>query len=184
LNVLLFCLTGRKDIGIATGVAGRHHVETEPLIGCFINTLVMRTHLDGDPTFMELLRRVREVALGAFAHQEMPFQKLVEELIPFPNPSYSPMVQVSFALHNATREAMEPAGNLRMNFSAIDSGRAPFDLTLRIQETGRGMICSLEYNTDVFERATITRLLERYQDLSKQLVEDAERRLSQLSLEV
>jgi len=184
LNVLLFSLTGRKDIGIATGVAGRHRVETEPLIGCFINTLVMRTHLDGDPTFTELLRRVREVALGAFAHQEMPFQKLVEELIPFPDPSYSPLVQVSFALHNATRDEVAPAGDLRMNFSAVDPGRAPFDLTLRIQETGQGMICSLEYNTDVFERATVTRMLERYQDLSAQVAADAERRLSQLSLEV
>ena len=182
LNVLLSSLTGRKDIGIATGVAGRHQVETEPLIGAFINTLVMRNNLEGDPAFTELLRRVREVALGAFAHQEMPFQKLVEELIPFPNPSYSPLVQVSFALHNAAREA-EPAGELRMNLSAVDPGRSPFDLTLRIQ-TGQGMICSLEYNTDLFEPATITKILERYKQLSEQVAEDAERRLSQLGLEV
>src|ERR1051326_378147 len=114
----------------------------------------------------------------------MPFQKLVEELIPFPDPSYSPLVQVSFALHNTTRDEVAPAGDLRMNFAAVDPGRAPFDLTLRIQETGQGMICSLEYNTDVFERATVTRMLECYQDLSAQVAADAERRLSQLSLEV
>jgi hypothetical protein len=183
LNVLLTSLTGRKDIGIATGVAGRHQVETEPLIGCFINTLVMRTNLEGDPSFTELLRRVREVALGAFAHQEMPFQKLVEELIRFPDPSYSPMVQVSFALHNATREA-ESAGGPRMSFSAVDPGRAAFDLTLRIQETGQGLVCSMEYNTDLFERATITKMLARYQHMSEQVAADAERRLSQLGLEV
>lgn len=184
LNVLLSSLTGRKDIGVATGVAGRHQVETEPLIGTFINTLVMRNNLGGDPTFTELLRRVREVALGAFAHQEAPFQKLVEELIPFPNPSYSPMVQVSFALHNATREAEPPAGGPRMSISPVDAGRAPFDLTLRIQEMAQGMICSLEYNTDLFHPATATRMLERYQYLSEQVGADAELRLSQLSFEM
>jgi len=184
LNVLLSSLTGRKDIGVATGVAGRHQVETEPLIGAFINTLVMRNNLEGDPTFTELLHRVREVALGAFAHQEAPFQKLVEELIPFPNPSYAPLVQVSFALHNSTREAEPPAGGPRMSLSAVSAGRAPFDLTLRIQETGQGMICTLEYNTDLFHPATVTRMLERYQYLSEQVAADAELRLSQLGLEV
>lgn len=184
LNVLLSSLTGRKDIGVATGVAGRHQVETEPLIGTFINTLVMRNELGGDPTFTELLRRVREVALGAFAHQDAPFQKLVEELIPFPNQSYPPMVQISFALHNATREAEPPPGGPRMSISPVDPGRAPFDLTLRIQETGQGMLCGLEYNTDLFHPATATRMLERYQYLSEQVAADAELRLSQLSLEM
>ena len=183
LNVLLSALTGRKDIGVATGVAGRHPVDTEPLIGTFINTLVMRNNLEGDPTFTELLRRVREVALGAFAHQEAPFQKLVDELIPFPDPSYSPMVQVSFALYNATREAEPPAGDLRMSLSGVDAGRAAFDLTLRIQETEQGIVCSLEYNTDLFHGSTARRMLERYQYLSEQVAADAELRLSQLSLE-
>ena len=180
LKVLLSLLTGRKDIAVATGVAGRK-VETEPLIGCFINTLVMRTKVEGDLSFAELLRRVREVALGAFAHQETPFLKLVEELVPFPDLSYPPLVQVSFALHNATREA-EPAGEPRMSFSTVDPGRAAFDLTLRIQETAQGLVCTMEYNTDLFERATITRMLERYQHLSQQVTENAERRLSQLEV--
>ncbi|HJP95194.1 MAG TPA: condensation domain-containing protein [Pyrinomonadaceae bacterium] len=181
LNVLLSFLTGSKDIGVATGVAGRHRVETERLVGCFINTLVMRTNLEGDPSFTGLLRRVREVALGAFAHQEMPFQKLAEDVVPFPNPSYPPLVQVSFALHHQGREA-DSDGDLRMSMSGVDAGRAAFDLTLRIHETGYGIVCSMEYNTDLFEPATITRMLENYRHLSEQVAADAQRRLSQLNL--
>jgi len=144
----------------------------------------MRNNLEGDPTFTELLHRVREVALGAFAHQDAPFQDLVEELIPFPNPSYPPMVQISFARYNARREAEPPAGDLRMSLSGVNPGRAPFDLTLRMQEMGQGIICSLEYNTDLFHPATAKKMLERLRYLSEQVAADAELRLSQLILEV
>jgi hypothetical protein len=183
LKVLLSLCTGREDIAVATGIAGRQQGETERLIGCFINTLVIRTSLAGDPTFKELLSRVREVALGAYAHQEMPFQKLVEELLPAPDPRYPPLVQVSFALHNAAREEATPAEGLRMSLSAVDAHRAAFDLTLRVQETTQGMICTLEYNADLFHPATVTKMLENYRRLSERVAERAEQRLSDLTLE-
>ena len=180
LKVLLSLNTGREDIAVATGIAGRQQVETERLIGCFINTLVMRTSLAGEPTFKELLHRVREVALGAFAHQEIPFQKLLDELLPAPDPRYPPLVQVSFALHNAAREGPEAAG-LRMNLSAIGAGRAAFDLTLRVQDTGQGMMCTMEYNTDLFRPATVKRMLENYRRLSERVADRAEQKLSDLT---
>jgi non-ribosomal peptide synthetase component F len=144
----------------------------------------MRTRLDGDPTFAELLGRVREVALGAYAQQGTPFQMLIEELLPAPDPRYPPLAQVSFALHNAAKEGQPPPdaeAGLRMDVSAVDAGRAAFDLTLRIQETGQGMTCTMEYNTDLFLPATITRMLENYRLLAERVAGDAGRRLSELT---
>src|SRR5205814_2303115 len=116
------------------------------LIGCFVNTLVLRTDLSGNPSFREVLGRVREVCLGAYAHQDLPFEKLVEELQPQRDLSYTPLFQVMFALQNAPREALQLSG-LTLSSLEVENQTAKFDLTLFIWEEGEGLSGALEYNT-------------------------------------
>ena len=118
---------------VGSPIANRTRAETEGLIGFFVNTLVLRTDLSGNPTFRELLRRVQEVALGAYAHQDLPFEKLVEELQPERNLSHTPLFQVMFVLQNAPTSALELPG-LTVSRVRVDKGTAKFDLTLTLVE--------------------------------------------------
>ncbi|HEX2568813.1 MAG TPA: non-ribosomal peptide synthase/polyketide synthase, partial [Polyangia bacterium] len=152
-QTLLYRYTGQKDIIVGAPIAGRTHAELEGLIGFFVNTLTLRTDLGGDPTFGELLGRVREVTLGAYAHQDLPFEKLVEALQIERDMSRSPVFQVAFAFQNVPVTALELPG-LRLEPLGFDGGIAKFDLTLFVQETARGLRLALEYNTDLFEAAT------------------------------
>ena len=131
--------------------------QTEGLIGLFVNTLVLRTDLSGNPTFRELLGRVREVALGAYAHQDLPFEKLVEELQPERSLSHSPLFQVMIALQHGPRQALELSG-LTLNWMEVDSRTAKFDLILFMVEEPEGLKTSLAYSTDLFEAASIRRM--------------------------
>ena len=135
---------------VGSPIANRNRHEIESLIGFFVNTLVLRSNLSGNPTFRELLARVREVALGAYAHQDIPFEKLVEELHPERNLSYSPLFQVMFVLQNAPSTAWEFEG-LTLRSFAVDSETAKFDLTLSMREEAGGLRGSLQYNTDLFD---------------------------------
>ncbi|MCP4664646.1 MAG: amino acid adenylation domain-containing protein, partial [bacterium] len=173
--------TGREDVAVGTPIAGRNHREIEDLIGFFVNTLVLRTDLAGDPTFVELLDRVRQVALDAYAHQELPFEHLVEELEPERDLSTSPLFQVLFAVQNAPRESLELPG-LTLRPAAAEGGRtAKFELALSLQESPQGLVGTVEYRTDLFDDTTIDRLLVHYQRLLAAAVANPEARLRQLS---
>lgn len=180
-KTLLYRYTGNNDIVIGSPIANRNHREIEGLIGFFVNTLVLRTDLSGNPSFRELLRRVREVALGAYAHQDVPFEKLVEKLQPQRNLSYTPLFQVMFVLQNAHSLEIE-LPSLTLSTLESDSGTAKFDLTLYMAETASGMIGSVEYNTDLFEPQTIQRLAEHFQRLLSGIVANPEQRLEELPL--
>ena len=180
-NVLLHRYTGRTDTVVGSPIAGRDRPEMEGLIGFFVNTLVLRTDLSGDPTFKELLARVRDVALAAYDHQETPFEKLVEELQPERNLSYGPLCQVVFALQNMPSAPLKLPG-LSLNIEPVYTGTAKFDLTVWVSEEPDGLSVSAEYNTDLFLPDTIRRLLGHFQTLLQAAVTDAGQRLSQLPL--
>jgi amino acid adenylation domain-containing protein len=175
---LLARYAGRRDIVVGTPVAGRNQTETEPLIGFFVNTLVLRTDLAGDPSFVELLRRVRGVVLGALAHQDVPFERLVEELQPERSLSHSPLFQVAFATPTSELPDLESSG-LRLQPVRTDAQTSKFDLTLQV-EAGDRLVASLEYNTDLFDAETIRRLLGHYEALLQGVTADPACPLSRL----
>ncbi|HYA79395.1 MAG TPA: condensation domain-containing protein, partial [Methylocystis sp.] len=180
-DVLLYRHSGQSDICVGTPVANRRRVELEGLIGFFVNTLVMRADLSGDPRFVELLERVRAQALGAQAHQDLPFERLVEELQPERDMSRSPLFQAAFVLQNAPSRALGLSG-LSIEPFAMDSGTAKFDLTLTASESEEGISFSLEYATALFDAATIERMAQRFQLLLEGIAAAPERRLSELPL--
>jgi non-ribosomal peptide synthetase component F len=180
-NVLLYRYSGQEDIVIGSPVANRNRGETEGLIGFFVNTLVLRTQLHGNPSFQELLARVREVALGAYAHQDLPFEKLVEELQVVRDLSRNPLFQVMFILQNAPTPALE-LGNLSLSLLDIDQEIAKFDLTLTLEETANGIAGNFEYNTDLFDAATIERMVGHFQTLLAGIVASPKQHLAELPL--
>jgi non-ribosomal peptide synthetase component F len=145
-------------------VAGRNRAEIENLIGFFVNTLPLRTDVSGNPTFREVLKRVRDVALGAYAHQDLPFERLVEELHPERHLGRAPLIRVMLVLQNTPLEALELPD---LSFTMVTSTKsmAEFDWVMNAQETERGLFITFEYNTDLFEAATIRRLLQQFQIL-------------------
>jgi amino acid adenylation domain-containing protein len=181
LQVLLSRYSGQEDIAVGTPIAGRTRAETEELIGFFVNTLVMRTDLSGDPSFREVLSRVREVALGAYDHQDLPFEKLVEELQPERDLSRVPLSQVFFALQNVPQEALE-LPNLALEQQKVESGTVKYDLSFFVSEEEQGLKGRLVYNADLFDDTTIERMMGHLQTLLKGIVEDPDRYLSELPL--
>ncbi|MBD2201839.1 amino acid adenylation domain-containing protein [Calothrix sp. FACHB-1219] len=180
-KTLLYRYTGSEDLAIGSPIANRDRIELEGLIGLFINTLVLRTNLAGNPSFIELLKRVREVALGAYAHQDLPFELLVEELQPQRNLSHTPLFQVMFVLQNVSMSALELPG-LTLNYLPVDSGTAKFDLTLDMTETIEGLVANFEYNSDLFQASTIKRMAGHFQTLLEGIIANPQQRLSQLPL--
>ena len=178
---LLSRYTGQDDLIVGTPIANRNRIETEGLIGFFVNALVLRTDLAGDPSFREILSRVRETCLGAYGHQDLPFDRLVEELHVTRDLSRNPLFQTMFVLHNASLQAAELSG---FDLSPVegDGETAHFDLTLQIADTGQGLTASLIYNADLFEPGTITRMLGSFQILLEALIADPDRRLSRLPI--
>ena len=180
-QTLLHRYTGQDDIVVGSPIANRNRHEIESLIGFFVNTLVMRSDLSSNPPFRQLLARVREVALGAYAHKDLPFEKLVEELHPERSLSHSPLFQVMFVLQNALSTGVEFEG-LSVSSVRVGTETAKFDLTLSMHETVEGLSGSLQYNTDLFDDATITRMLEHFQILLKGIVVDPHQRISDLPI--
>jgi amino acid adenylation domain-containing protein len=167
-QLLLARLTARDDIVVGCPVAGRTRTELEGLIGCFVNMLPLRTDLSGDPTFRELLSRVQEVTLGAFANQELPFERMVQELHPERNPSRTPLVQVLFDMLNFDVPALALPGATAVLMDPWDM-RAKFDLTVYVTEVGGAIEMRAVYAADLFEPRTIAHLLEQYLTLLAQI---------------
>ncbi|GCF10053.1 non-ribosomal peptide synthetase/type I polyketide synthase [Dictyobacter arantiisoli] len=180
-QALLFRYTGQDDIVIGSPISNRDLVEIEPLIGVFINTLVFRTSLAGNPTFQQLLHRVKKVASGAYAHQHMPFEQLVEELEVERDPGRTPLIQAMFVHQSAPFESFT-LPELVLHPFTVNSGTAKFDLTLYLEESTQGLNGSVEYNTDLFEATTITRLISHLSTLLTNIVATPQRQISDLSV--
>ncbi|MBA2391554.1 MAG: amino acid adenylation domain-containing protein [Ktedonobacteraceae bacterium] len=203
-QTLLFRYTDQNSIPIGTPIAGRNDSKLEPLIGCFINTLVICTDVSGNPTFWELLERVREVALGAYEHQDIPFEKLVEMLQPGRDLSHNPLTQVMFTLQNVPqREATLPGVRLdhldilehamqnklgsntrsaQQHLAMAENKTAMFDLDMTIWERGDILFGEIKYNTDLFDPETIDRFHTQFLMLLKNIVADPHQHISSLPL--
>jgi len=163
-QTLLYRYTAQEDIIVGTDVANRNRLEVEGLIGFFVNQLVLRGDLSGNPTFRELLARLREVCLEAYDHQDLPFEKLVEALRPERDMSRSPLFQVKLVFQNTPVQPVDLPG-LKLSAVEADLGSAHLDLILFLRETQRGLSGALQYNTDLFNAATIERMVEHFQAL-------------------
>ncbi|HEX8353070.1 MAG TPA: amino acid adenylation domain-containing protein, partial [Pyrinomonadaceae bacterium] len=180
-NALLHRYTGQGEFAVGTPVAGRSRAELEPLIGFFVNTLVLRTEVSGARSFRELLGRVREVSLAAFAHQDVPFEKLVEELQPERDLGHQPLFQVMFVMQNAPVEVLR-LPRLELTPLPVESTTAKFDLTLTVDEVGPDLSVALEYNAGLFDAATCERMLAHFRAVLAAAVADPDRGLSELPL--
>ena len=179
-QTLLSRYTGQTDICVGTAHANRSCPEIEGLIGFFVNTLVLRTCLSGNPSFEDVLSRVRDVALGAYAHADLPFEKLVEQLQPERSLSYTPLVQVMLVL-NEPMPQIQMTG-LTVSSLGVETTTAKFDLTLSLENTATGLMGVWKYNTDLFDASTIARMAGHFQTLLEGIVSNPTRRLSDLPL--
>jgi amino acid adenylation domain-containing protein len=180
-KAMLYRYTGQEDIIIGSPIANRNRLEVEGLIGFFVNTLALRTDLSGSPTFRDLLKRVRRVALEAYAHQDMPFEQLVEQLQPERSTSRHPLFQVMFQLENAPMgEALLPG--LTLQPVEVERVTTQFDLSLDLLEDLDGLVAVAEYSTDLFDGQTITRMLRHFQNVLEGVVENPDERIARLPL--
>ncbi|HTG34131.1 MAG TPA: amino acid adenylation domain-containing protein, partial [Thermoanaerobaculia bacterium] len=184
-ETLLGIYSGAEDLAVGTPIAGRNRAELEGLIGFFVNSLVLRGDLSGDPSFIDLLGRVREDTLSAYTHQDLPFEKLVEEVKPERSRAHSPIFQVMFALQNAPMGEGSELPGLTMRPLAGSETAAKYDLTLVLTEGGEGgsgIGGSLEYNVDLFDASTMVRMLDHWRGLLEGVVAGSGSRLSALPL--
>jgi hypothetical protein len=180
-QVLLARYSGQDEIVVGSSIANRTRSEIERLIGFFVNMLVLRADLSGSPPFRALLRQVQAVTLDGYAHQDLPFEQLVEELLPRRDLSRAPLFTVAFALQNAPLPELR-LPDLTLQPIEVTSGTAKYDLTLNLMETPAGIRGFLEYNTDLFEAATIARTLEHFKNLLEGIAADPDQRLANLPL--
>ena len=179
--ILLYRYTGQDDLVMGALVANRNRVELEPLIGYFASPLPLRVQLSGNPTMSELLDRVRATALGGYEHQELPFEKLVEELAPERDLSRNPLFQVAFSLQKSAAASLNLPG-VAASPLVIERGTSKFDLTLHLIETDDGARAAVEYNTDLFDAATIERMLGHYHMLLQGIIANPHRRISEFPI--
>ncbi len=181
-KVLLFRYSGQTDIVVGSPIANRTHHQTEDLIGLFLNTLVLRSQIKGEQKFSELLKELRQTAIEAYSHQDIPFEYLIEQLNPSRSLSHSPLFQVMFVLQNAPEEAPELIG-LKTSFLEPENTTVKFDLTLSITEhLGNVFLCDWKYNTDLFRPDTISRMTEHFKLLLKGILNNPEELISHLPL--
>ena len=179
-QTLLWRYTSQDSFLIGTPVAGRNEVELEGLIGFFVNTLILRADLSGDPTFRELLKRARLTALDAYAHEEAPFEKLVEELKPERTLRRSPLFQVMLIFQNAPKQKLG-LQDLVLEELEFESGISKFDLTLEVIELD-GLHCTFEYSSDIFDKRTIRRLIDHFETLIHGFIRNPDASISALPL--
>src|SRR6185369_8372541 len=180
-QVLLSRYSGQKEVVVGTPIAGRTRAEVEPLIGFFVNTLALRADLSGGPSFRELLKQVRETCLGAYAHQDIPFEKLVEELQPQRSLSHQPLFQVMFQLQNGSREPLALEG-LTVRGVGQQGETAKFDLRLSLVQTDRGLSGGVQYSTALFERESIKRMVQHFEQLLESIVAAVQQPVQQLRM--
>jgi amino acid adenylation domain-containing protein len=183
--VLLGFYTGQDDVVVGTPVAGRSRLELEPLIGLFLNTLVLRLDLRGDPTFRELLRRVREVAVNAYSNQDVPFDRLVDELRPERDLGRNPLFQVLFQLikpHSDEKKGSTGRVTADLESVPFERGTAILDLSFHLWDSGSAIGGLIEYSTDLFETATIERLFNHFVGLLRELIAQPDRPLSNFTI--
>ena len=180
-QALLSRHSGQTDIAIGSPIANRTHRELEPLIGLFVNAMVMRSDLSGDPTFAELVRRVQANSLAAYDHQDVPFERVVAELNPERDQSRHPLFQVLFAVQNVPPEALR-LGELEIAPLSLGSRFTRFDLEFYLHEQDSGLVGSLVYNVDLFDASTIERLIQHYVRLLEAVIANPQTRLSELPL--
>jgi amino acid adenylation domain-containing protein len=178
---LLYRYTGQADICIGAPIAGRNRIETEKLIGFFVNTLVLRADLSDNPGFNGFLKRVRDTCLGAYAHQDLPFEKLVEDLQPERDISRAPLVQVTFDLRYPSTSGFQSQG-LTSSFLETETGTSKFDLVLSMVESEQTLKGTWEYNTDLFSHARMSRMTKHFRALLEGIVADPGQALSELPL--
>ena len=181
-KILLYRYTGRTDLSVGAPIANRNRAEIEPLIGFFVNSLVLRTSFSPDNSALELLQLVRECALQAYSHQDVPFERLVEVLDPVRDPSISPLFQVLFLMQNAPLSE-EPWKGLTVEPMVLDTRTSKFDLTLTLRENARGAIeTAVEYRTELFAPQTIKRLLKHFQTLLEGMIANAQAPISEIEI--
>jgi len=180
-EALLWRYTGQTDVVVGTDVAGRTREEVEGLIGFFVNQLVLRTNLSGELTFRELLGRVRQVCLGAYEHQEVPFERVVAALRPERELGQHPLFQVKFLFQNALMPDLE-LSRLKLTLLPLEEVSARFDITLSMKDTDEGIYGTLVYSTDLFDASTIKTMLDHYRILLEDIVDNPDQRLSELRL--
>jgi amino acid adenylation domain-containing protein len=180
-TVLLHRYTGQTDILVGCPIANRNRTEIEGLIGFFVNTIVIRTQLAGNPTFQELLQQVRSLTWQAYDHQDLPFEKLVEDLQPARDLSYNPLFQVKFRLENPPTDRIELPGLTLASLGQVNP-TAKLDLSLDMYETETGLVGGFEYNQDLFTEATITQLSNHFCTLLESIVTSPNQLISQLSI--
>ncbi|MCA9953886.1 MAG: amino acid adenylation domain-containing protein [Anaerolineales bacterium] len=181
LQLLLQRYTGQDDIVVGSPIAGRNRSEIEGLIGFFVNTLVFRTDLTGNPTVADVLQQVRETTLAAYEHQDLPFERLVEELHPERSLSHTPIFQVLFNYHNAPRSTLA-LPNLRVERLPVESDTAKFDLSLAVVDTDDGIRATFNYNVDLFNEETIARMAGHFATLLEGMVSDPQQPIHELPL--
>ncbi|HEX8186687.1 MAG TPA: amino acid adenylation domain-containing protein, partial [Blastocatellia bacterium] len=180
-DVLLYRYSGQRDILVGTPIANRNREELEPLIGFFVNTLVMRVKVESEATFREVIRRAKESAMGGYEHQEVAFEKVVEELRPERDLSHTPIFQVMFVLQNTPGPEIDFA-SLKLTPIKGGSKTAKFDLTLSVDDLGCGLGATLEYSTDLFNSETISRMLDHFKTLLEAAVANPDEIISRLPL--
>jgi non-ribosomal peptide synthetase component F len=178
-KALLYRYSTQDDIVVGSPIANRNRSEIEELIGFFANTLVLRTNLSGNPSFRDVLKRVREVTLGAYAHQDLPFEKLVAQLQPERHLGQTPLYQVWFVLQNAPMPVVE-LPSLTLSLLEVETGAVRHDLKLDLTETPEGIQGFFEYKTDLFEASTIARMTQLYETLLDRVIKQPDIELNAL----
>ena len=180
-KILLYRYTGQTDIIVGSPIANRNKAEIEQLIGFFVNVLVLRTELSEELSFQELLTRVKSTALEAYVHQDLPFEKLVEELQPNRDLSYNPLFQAMFVLQNVPIPNLD-LPDISVSYEEGYNGTSKFDLTMFMEDSQEGLVATCEYNTDLFDANTINRMLGHFQTLLSSIVSDSQQCISELPL--
>jgi amino acid adenylation domain-containing protein/non-ribosomal peptide synthase protein (TIGR01720 family) len=180
-NTLLHRYTGQDDIVVGSAIANRNYAESEGIIGLFVNTLALRTQINGNPSFSELLTQVRDMTLAAYAHQDLPFEKLVDEIQPERDLSRNPLFQVWFALHNLPMPTLQ-LGDLTLTPIEVERGTTQFDLSLHIYIGEQGLTAAIEYSTDLFDSATIRQMVKHLHTLLYGIIANSQAKLSELPL--